>query len=195
MKEKFGLVIFLALFIGFGDTSTAQSRFPSDYSPFLVGTTSLGAYAEGEIPFHDGFYIRLSVVDVNNELLSTDVQVTSSRRLLLPVQIGTHIPIFVDRFGKFEYILHGDASAGVLIGWTFPENGNFWRYSMPNSLFACGSSAYLGVGNTDRISPFVELYINGGVSYFDLFSGYILPRSRYFIPNVSTGFYFGFGLM
>ncbi|MGC8595881.1 MAG: hypothetical protein ACP5MI_09795 [Candidatus Kryptoniota bacterium] len=167
----------------------------ADYSPFLFGATSIGAYTQGEIPFKKRLYFKLSVIGVDNSLLSGEIPAgtTGMRTLLVPAQIGTHIPVFRERLGDFEYILSGDASAGLLFGWAYPTDGNFFGYSIPNSRFASGASAYLGIGNTVKVSRFAGLYLNGGVSYFDIFSHFVLPQSQYLIPNVSVGFYFGPG--
>ncbi len=181
-----------------GFQAVQRSTELSDNSPVLFGATSLGVFTQGEIPLHNNrYYIKLSVIDVDNGLLynGTPFGTASLRTLLVPAQIGTHVPILRERLGEFEYVLSGDASAGVLLGWAFPTDGTFFGYSMPNSRFASGASAYMGIGNTVKVSRFVGLYLNGGVSYFNLFSHFVLPQSQYIVPSVSVGFYFGLGAM
>ncbi len=124
---------------------------------------------------------------------STGLSSPGSQGVLIPVELGLRVPFVNATLGTLGYTLYGETSAGLLLGMVFPTNGSFLSYSLPNSRFSTGASAYAGIGNTLRMDKYVGLYLNGGVGYFDLFSSSFLPRTNYFVPSVSIGFFFNIG--
>ena len=184
---------------GFRDSFTekdpslfSQQRMPLPvYSPVLLNATALGAGAVGSFPIYSNFFLRISIINLYSPLSSPFGAATySSQGILMPVELGTRIPFLSSTLGTFGYTLYGETSAGLLFGWAFPTDGSFLNYSVPNSRFTTGASAYLGIGNSLRMDRYVGLYLNGGLGYFDLFSSSFMPQTRYLVPSVSVGFYF-----
>jgi hypothetical protein len=173
------------------------------YSPALLNATSLGAGAVGTFPLGEpirgiggGSYIlRISLLNIYPSLFQRPFNETSfsAEGVLVPVEFGVRVPFVNATLGSLGYTLYGETSAGVLLGMVFPTGGPFFNYSLPNSRFSTGASAYAGIGNTLRIDRYVGLYLNGGIGYYDLFSSLFLPQTSYFTPSVSIGFYFNIG--
>ncbi len=161
-----------------------------EYSPFLMNATSLGAGMEGTVPLRNNIFVRISIISLFNPSLAS--YQTGSQGMLMPVQLGARLPIYSAELGTLGYSLYGEGSAGLLFGWAFPTNGSFMSYSLPNSRFTSGASAYAGIGNTLRVDRYVGLYLNGGLGYFDLFSSTFMPQTRYLVPSLSVGFLFNF---
>jgi hypothetical protein len=163
-----------------------------EYSPVLMNATSLGAGMVGSVPLHNNIFLRISIINLFSPVTRTFGSVPESQGMLMPVQVGIRVPFLRSMLGTLGYSLYGESSAGLLFGWAYPTNGPFLDYSLPNSRFTSGASAYVGVGNSLRIDKFVGLYLNGGVGYYDLFSASFMPQTRYVVPSVSVGFLFSF---
>ncbi|HQT91224.1 MAG TPA: hypothetical protein PL001_04255 [Candidatus Kryptobacter bacterium] len=163
-----------------------------EYSPVLMNATSLGAGMVGSVPLHNNIFLRISIINLFSPVTRTFGSVPESQGILMPVQVGIRVPFLRSTLGTLGYSLYGESSAGLLFGWAYPTNGSFLDYSLPNSRFTSGASAYVGVGNSLRIDKFVGLYLNGGVGYYDLFSASFMPQTRYVVPSVSVGFLFSF---
>lgn len=146
----------------------------------------------GSVPLHNDIFLRISVINLFSPVTRTFGPVPESQGILMPVQLGIRVPFLRSTLGTLGYSLYGESSAGLLFGWAYPTNGSFLDYSLPNSRFTSGASAYVGVGNSLRIDKFVGLYLNGGVGYYDLFSASFMPQTRYVVPSVSVGFLFSF---
>ncbi len=165
-----------------------------EYSPVLMDATSLGAGAVGSFPLNHNLFLRISIINLYNPLSYTyGASAYDSQGLLMPVQLGVRVPFLRSSLGSLGYTLYGETSAGLLFGWAFPTNGSFMNYSLPNSRFSSGASAYMGIGNSVRLDKYVGLYLNGGLGYYDFFSTNILPQSNYLVPSVAAGFYFNLG--
>jgi hypothetical protein len=179
-----------------GDFSPLASRQGAiaapEYSPVLMNATSLGAGMVGSVPLHNNIFLRISIINLFSPLTRTFGSAPESQGILMPVQVGIRVPFLRSTLGTFGYSLYGESSAGLLFGWAYPTNGSFLDYSLPNSRFTSGASAYIGLGNSLRIDKFVGLYLNGGVGYYDLFSASFMPQTRYVVPSVSLGFLFNF---
>ncbi len=164
-----------------------------EYSPVLMDATALGLGAVGSFPLSSHFFVRVSLIT----LMPYDFQngaafySNSMSGLLLPIQIGTTVPFYRSRLGSLNYTLYGQTSAGLLLGWAAPiNNGSFLGYSFVGSRFGSGASAYMGIGNSVRMSRFVGLYLNAGLGYLNFFSTSFLPHSSYLVPDVAVGFSF-----
>ncbi len=168
-----------------------SSRLTSvpEYFPVQLSATSLGAGGVGTFPISDNYIIRASIINLFSSS-SFGLTTPNSEGVLMPVEFGLRIPIINSTLGTMGYTLYGETTAGLLLGMSFPTGGSFLGYSIPNSRFATGASAYLGLGNTLRFDRYVGIYLNGGAGYFDLFSSTFMPRSNYFYPSISIGFYF-----
>lgn len=174
----------------FNSTFNAQQRFAApEYSPVLVNANAFGAGVVGTFPVSSNYIIRTSIIGTSSSSTFGLAQ-QNSEGILMPIEFGLRIPIVHSILGTMDYTLYGETTAGLLLGMAFPTGGNFLSYSIPNSRFSTGASAYLGLGNTLRFDRYVGLYLNGGAGYFDLFSSTFMPRSNYFYPSVSIGFYF-----
>jgi hypothetical protein len=164
------------------------------YSPALLSATSVGAGAIGTIPVSGNYILRISLLNIYPSMFSSfNSASASSQGVLMPIEFGVRVPFINATLGTLGYTLYGETSAGLLLGMVFPTDGSFLRYSIPNSRFSTGASAYIGIGNTLRMDKFVGLYLNGGMGYFDLFSSSFMPRTNYFVPSISIGFYFNMG--
>ncbi|MGO9481547.1 MAG: hypothetical protein ACLP05_07195 [Candidatus Kryptoniota bacterium] len=170
---------------------SSRSFSAPQYSPALINATGVGAGVTGTVPITGDYILRVSLLNIypsmSPVLGSTSL---NSEGALIPIEFGIRVPFVNSTLGTLGYTLYGETSAGLLFGWAFPTDGSFLSYSVPNSRFSTGASAYLGIGNTLRMDKFVGLYLNGGMGYFDLFSSSFMPRSNYFVPSVSVGFYF-----
>ncbi len=177
-----------------GDVSPFSSRQGAiampEYSPFLMNATSLGAGAVGDIPLRSNIFLRISIINLFSPVTRSFGSIPESQGILMPVQVGIRIPLLRSTLGTLGYTLYGESSAGLLFGWAYPTNGSFINYSVPNSRFTSGASAYIGVGNSLRIDRYVGVYLNGGMGYYDLFSSSFMPQTRYLVPSVSAGFLF-----
>ncbi|MFZ1080487.1 MAG: hypothetical protein WAO19_01020 [Candidatus Kryptoniota bacterium] len=164
------------------------------YSPALLSATSVGAGAVGTLPISGDYILRISLLSIYPSMLSPFNSTSlSSQGVLMPIEFGVRVPFINSTLGALGYTLYGETSAGLLLGMVFPTGGSFLSYSIPNSRFSTGASAYIGIGNTLRMDKFVGLYLNGGMGYFDLFSSSFMPRTSYFVPSVSIGLYFNMG--
>jgi len=161
------------------------------YSPALLSATSVGAGAVGTFPLSGNYILRISLLNIYPSTFSSPgLSSLNSQGVLVPIEFGLRVPFVDAALGTLGYTLYGETSAGLLLGMMFPTNGSFMSYSLPNSRSSTGASAYAGIGNTLRMDKYVGLYLNGGVGYFDLFSSSFLPRTNYFMPSVSVGFFF-----
>jgi hypothetical protein len=163
-----------------------------EYSPVLMNATSLGAGAVGDIPLHNDIFLRISIINLFTPAFGRSVSGYASQGMLMPVEVGVRIPFLRSELGTLGYSLYGESSAGLLFGWAFPTNGSFLNYSLTNSRFTSGASAYIGIGNSLRVDRYVGVYLNGGMGYYDLFSHSFMPQTRYLVPSVSVGFLFNF---
>jgi len=174
---------------------------PPQYSPALLSATSIGAGAVGTFPIGEplrgiggNYILRISLLNIYPSMFSSpNLSSPGLQGALMPVEFGLRVPFINSMLGALGYTLYGETSAGLLLGMVLPTNGSFLSYSLPNSRFTTGASAYAGIGNTLRMDKYVGVYLNGGVGYFDLFSSSFLPRTNYFMPLVSVGFYFNIG--
>ncbi len=174
----------------FNNTFNSPQQFAApQYSPMLLNATSLGAGAVGTFPISGNYIIRASIIGLSSSSAFGLAQ-QNSEGILMPIEFGLRIPIVHSILGTMDYTLYGETTAGLLLGMAFPSAGNFLSYSIPNSRFSTGASAYLGLGNTLRFDRYVGLYLNGGAGYFDLFSSTFMPRMSYLYPSVSVGLYF-----
>jgi hypothetical protein len=174
----------------FGGTFGSQARFAApQYSPMLLNANAFGAGAVGTFPISGNYILRTSIIGLSS---SPDFGLAQQNSVgfLLPIEFGLRIPIVHSVLSTMDYTLYGETSAGLLLGMSFPVNGNLLGYSIPNSRFANGASAYLGLGNTLRFDRYVGIYLNGGAGYFDLFSSTFMPRTNYLYPSISVGFLF-----
>jgi len=172
-----------------GEINPFSTHFSSalpQYSPALLSATSVGAGAVGTFQLSRNYILRISLLNI----YPSELPSPSSQGALIPIEIGFRIPFVNATIGTLGYTLYGETSAGLLLGMIFPTSGLFLNYSLPNSRFSAGASAYAGIGNTLRVDKYVGLYLNGGAGYFDFFSSSFLPRTNYFAPSVSVGFYF-----
>ncbi|MCL5267909.1 MAG: hypothetical protein M1469_07390 [Bacteroidetes bacterium] len=174
--------------------ASRQSAFAvPEYSPVLMDATSLGAGAVGSFPLQGNLFLRISIINLYNPLASANGAVAyGSQGMLIPVELGLRVPFLKSELGSLGYTLYGESSAGLLFGWAFPTDGSFMNYSLPNSRFSSGASAYMGIGNSLRMDKYVGLYLNGGLGYYDFFSSSIMPQTNYLVPSVAVGFYFNF---
>ena len=184
---------------GGGDKSAIASDFDNafaerpqfaapQYFPFMLNATAFGAGAVGTFPISDNYILRTSFINLSQSSLGLAEE--NSEGILMPIEFGLRIPIIHSVLGTMDYTLYGETTAGLLLGMAFSTAGSFLSYSIPNSRFSTGASAYLGVGNTLRFDRYVGLYLNGGAGYFDLFSSTFMPRTNYIYPSISVGFYF-----
>lgn len=177
----------------FSQLSSRQGAIAApEYSPFLMNATSLGMGAVGTIPLRENIFLRISIINLFSPQLSSLGMAYASQGILMPVQLGIRIPFVHSALGTLGYSLYGESSAGLLFGWAYPTDGSFLNYSLPNSRFTSGASAYAGIGNTLRVDRYVGVYLNGGMGYYDLFSSSFMPQTRYLVPSVSVGFMFNF---
>jgi hypothetical protein len=174
----------------FNNTFVGRSQFSApQYSPVLLNATSFGPGAVGTFRVSDNYILRASIIDLSSSS-PFGLAEQNSEGILMPIEFGFRIPIIHLLLGTMDYTLYGETTAGLLLGMAFPTGGSFLSYSIPNSRFSTGASAYLGIGNTLRFDRYVGLYLNGGAGYFDLFSSTFMPRSNYLYPSISLGFYF-----
>jgi hypothetical protein len=169
---------------------TGHSGFAApEYSPMLLNATAFGGGAVGTFPISDRYILRASIIALSSSS-SFGLAQQNSEGVLMPVEFGLRIPIVHSILGTMDYTLYGETTAGLLLGMAVPTGGSFLSYSLPNSRFSTGASAYLGLGNTLRFDRYVGLYLNGGAGYFDLFSSTFMPRTNYLYPSISVGFLF-----
>ncbi len=161
-----------------------------EYSPVLMNATSLGFGAVGDIPLRSNIFLRISIIDLFSPAFGPSGSGYGSQGILMPVQVGIRVPFLRSYLGTLGYSLYGESSAGLLFGWAYPTNGSFIGYSLPNSRFTSGASAYAGIGNSLRIDRYLGVYLNGGIGYYDLFSSTFMPQTRYLVPSISAGFLF-----
>ncbi len=174
-----------------GFTANRMAFSAPEYSPVLLTGTSLGIGAVGTFPIKGNYIARVSVLNLAQSFAAPfGTTAANSQSILIPVELGLRLPFLNSTLGSMSYTLYGETTAGLLMGWAFPTDGSFINYSVPNSRFTTGASAYLGIGNTLRMDRYVGLYLNGGMGYFDLFSSSFMPQTRYLVPSVSLGFYF-----
>jgi hypothetical protein len=167
-----------------------RSQFSApEYSPVLLNATPFGAGAVGTFPVSDNYIIRTSIFNLSSSS-SLGLAMQNSEGILMPIEFGFRIPIIHSVLGTMDYSLYGETTAGLLLGMAFPTSGPFLGYSIPNSRFSTGASAYLGLGNTLRFDRYVGIYLNAGAGYLDLFSSTFMPRTNYFYPSISVGLYF-----
>ena len=167
-----------------------RSQFSApEYSPVMLNATSFGAGAVGTFPVSDDYIIRTSIMNLSSSS-SLGLAMQNSEGILMPIEFGLRIPIIHSVLGTMDYSLTGETTAGLLLGMAFPTGGSFLSYSIPNSRFSTGASAYLGLGNTLRFDRYVGIYLDAGAGYLDLFSSTFMPRTNYFYPSVSVGLYF-----
>ncbi|HUI29212.1 MAG TPA: hypothetical protein VLX91_03265 [Candidatus Acidoferrales bacterium] len=175
---------------GFNNPFMERTRFAApQYFPVMINATSFGAGAVGTFPLSDNYILRTSVVDLSSAS-PFGLAAQGSAGILMPIEFGFRIPLIHSMLGKMDYSLYGETTAGLLLGMAYPTGGSFLDYSIPNSRFSSGASAYIGLGNTLRFDRYVGLYLNGGAGYFDLFSSTFMARPNYLYPSVSIGFYF-----
>lgn len=156
------------------------------YFPVMLNATLIGVGAVGEVPVYKNYILRASILNLSSDGYTSPYY----QSVILPVEFGLRIPIINSKLGTLSYTLYAETSAGLLLGWAFPTNGSFLNYTIPNSRFTSGATAYLGLGNSLRFDKYLGLYFNGGMNYFDLFSSSFMPRSRFLVPSVAIGFYF-----
>lgn len=167
-----------------------RSQFSApEYSPVLLTATSFGAGAVGTFPISDNYIIRTSIFNLFSSS-SLGLATQNSEGILMPIEFGLRIPIIHSVLGTMDYSLYGETTAGLLLGMAIPTGGSFLSYSIPNSRFSTGASAYLGLGNTLRFDRYVGIYLNAGAGYLDLFSSTFMQRTNYFYPSISFGLYF-----
>ena len=159
------------------------------FSPALLDATSFGPGAVATFQVSGSFILRTSLIGLTTSSLY-GLSEQNAGGILMPVEFGLRLPIVHSVLGTMDYTLYGETTAGLLLGMAIPTGGSFLSYSIPNSRFAVGASAYLGLGNTLRFDRYVGLYLNGGAGYFDLLSTAFMPRTSYLYPSISLGFLF-----
>jgi hypothetical protein len=159
------------------------------FSPMLLNATAFGAGAVGTFSISGNYILRASIIGLTSSS-GFGLAELNTEGVLMPIEFGLRIPLVHSVLGTMDYTLYGEGTAGLLVGMSVPTGGSFLSYSILNSRFSSGASAYLGIGNTLRFDRYVGIYLNGGAGYLDMFSSTFMTRSSYLYPSVSVGFLF-----